>query len=85
MIGCHPYRDECFLWDRFPGYRCARPGANGFNASGVNVCATSKCVSEGLGGPAKSLAYAFGLLNQQPHSLGSFKQRNRGYRPNGSF
>ena len=42
MIGCHPYRDECFLWDRFPGYRCARPGANGFNASGVELCATSK-------------------------------------------
>ena len=42
MIGCHPYRDECFLWDRFPGYRCARPGANGFNASGVETCATPK-------------------------------------------
>ena len=58
MIGCHPYRDECFLWDRFPGYRCARPGANGFNASSVEICATSKSVGEGALHPARLLAYS---------------------------
>ena len=38
--GCHPYRDEGFWVIGSPGIRCARPAANGLNASGMKQCAT---------------------------------------------